>query len=111
MPRSGGICRNFRERYTANGRRLSMAGPEQENTQRDVPATFYQLIREQTQPSGRGSPAGIVACALFVVIGVLLILALEFGADIEQILIGVFAIAAVNLVLAIVWLSTTRNVP
>ena len=86
-----------------------MPDPEQEKPGNDVPAAFYQMIRRQTEAHRSGGMATVVACALFVLIGALLIVALEYGADIEQILTTVFAIAAVNLVLALVWLSTARS--
>src|SRR5579885_2491775 len=96
-------CANGGGRYTANGRRCSMASPDPDSPRGDVPAAFYQMIREQTQPAGRGNSAGLLACAVFVIVGALLVLALELGADIEQVLIAVFAIAVVNLVLALIW--------
>jgi Flp pilus assembly protein TadB len=86
-----------------------MADPEQENRGTDVPAAFYQMIRRQTEAQGRSGLATVLACVLFVLIGAFLVIALEFGADIEQILTTVFAVAAVNLVIALVWLSTARS--
>ncbi len=74
----------------------------------DVPDTFYQLIQQQTRPARSSNAAVVLACAIFVLVCALVVLSLERGADIEQHLLGAFAIAAVNLVLALAWVAARR---
>jgi hypothetical protein len=76
---------------------------------RDVPVTFYRLIQQQTRPPRTTNGATLLACAIFVIVAALLVLSLELGADIEQILIAAFAIAVVNLVFAVSWMAATRR--
>jgi hypothetical protein len=76
---------------------------------RDVPVRFYRLIQQQTRPPGRSNSLAVLACAVFIIAAVLLVLSLELGADIESLLFGVFAVAVVNLVLAVFWIAGPRR--
>ncbi len=77
----------------------------------DVSTAYYERIKEQTS-TGRpvGRSAGAIAVLLFAIAAVVLILAMEFGADLQQILLGIFVIGAVNLVLALIGAATAKRV-
>jgi Flp pilus assembly protein TadB len=81
---------------------------QNETAGRDVPDAFYRLIEQQTRPPRPSNRAALLACAVFVVVCALLVASLELGADIEQLLLGAFAVAAINLVLALGWMAARR---
>lgn len=72
----------------------------------DVPADVYKRIQGETQTRSRGGGAAAVACVVFVLAAVLLVVALEAGVDIEEILLAAFVVGAVNLVAGVLWVTS-----
>ncbi len=82
---------------------------EVEPTAADAPGAIYERIRRQVQLVTPGNSAGLIACAVFLLGALVILLMLELRADVEQILAVGIALAAVNLVAGVVATSTSRR--
>jgi hypothetical protein len=78
-------------------------------TPADDPEVWYRRISEQIQSAPPASAAGFAACFIFVIAAVALLLLLELGADLEQLLRVGVAVAAINLVAGVVWATTASG--
>ena len=87
-----------------------MEAPEQvEPTAADAPGATYERIRRQVQLVTPGNSAGLMACAVLLLGALVILLILEFGADVEHILVVGIAVAALNLVVGVVTMSASRR--
>jgi hypothetical protein len=75
----------------------------------DDPEAIYERIREQVRTGPSAGTAGLVACAVFLVSGLLLLLLLGLGTDVQQILLVAIGVTAVNLVLGVTWVSMSQR--
>ncbi|HTE86361.1 MAG TPA: hypothetical protein VK821_16700 [Dehalococcoidia bacterium] len=74
-----------------------------------LPDAVYAQIRDQIQTSPRGRGAGLVACVVFVLAALLLLILLETGTDVQEILLTAIAIAAANLVIGVIWVTASQR--
>jgi hypothetical protein len=74
-----------------------------------LPDIMYRQIRDQTAAGSGAGPAGTVACIAFVIAALVLVVLLEAGADLQQLLLAAGALAAVNLVAGVVWVTAGQR--
>jgi hypothetical protein len=75
----------------------------------NLPDAVYRQIREQTVPVSSGGSVGTIACIGFVLAAFVLILLLEAGADLQELMLAVGVVAAVNLVAGVVWVTANQR--
>jgi hypothetical protein len=75
----------------------------------DLPDVFYHRIRNQTVQGPLNGAAGTIACIAFVLAAFVLVLLLEAGADLQELLLATAVIAAINLVVGVVWVTGAQN--
>jgi hypothetical protein len=89
-----------------------MTNEQPEHTRADdAPAAFYKLIKSQTETTaGHGGAAGLVGALTFAAVAIILVVAIEVGVDLQALLAGIVGLAAINVILALVYSSrSARN--
>jgi cobalamin biosynthesis protein CobD/CbiB len=87
-----------------------MQSPEPElSADPNLPDALYRRIREQTAPDSSSGSAGTIACICFVLAAFVLVLLLEAGADLQELLLAVGVIAALNLVAGVAWVTVSQR--
>jgi hypothetical protein len=105
----GRVFANSGGSYTAS-RGFSMTNDNSNVAAEDTASAFYRLIQRQTKDGRTAGRAGAIGACTFIVVAVLIVVALEVGVDLQELLAGIIAIATVNVVISLVYASqAARN--
>jgi hypothetical protein len=69
----------------------------------------FNLFREQTGDARTGNSSGVVAAAGFLIAVVLLLIALEAGADLQQLLLAAIVLTLANVIITLVCSARFRR--
>ena len=87
-----------------------MTNDASNSAKENTASAFYQLIQRQTRDGRTPGRPGLFGAFTFTLVAILSVVALEVGVDLQTLLAGIIALAAINLVIALVYASqSARN--
>jgi hypothetical protein len=87
-----------------------MEGPEaNDRAAADLPSVVYRRIRAQVQATPQPSASGFGAAIFFVLATMVLLIVLEIGIDLQQVLAAIVVIVLLNLVVGVVWVTRSQR--